>query len=146
VLVVLAALFVVLRLQDRVEPAVVFLAVALAVVIWGSGHGRHREWDFRLQLAGMAGFGALALAGLSVDPDLARYLVAAGWFAHGVWDWAHLAKDRVVSRSFAEWCRALDVMIATALIVVPLLRPAARGRRPVTSARPSSRSPPCWPG
>jgi hypothetical protein len=71
--------------------------------------------------SGRGDLGQRPRAGLSVEPDLARYLVAAGWFAHGVWDWAHLAKDRVVSRSFAEWCRALDVMIATALIVVPLL-------------------------
>ncbi|HEY4421883.1 MAG TPA: hypothetical protein VGN22_20335 [Pseudonocardia sp.] len=121
VLAVLTALLVALRLLDRVEPFVVLLAVALAVAMWGSSHGRHRERDFRLQLAGMAGFGALALAGLAVDPDLARYLVAAGWLAHGVWDWVHLAKDRVVSRSFAEWCGALDVMIGAGLIIVPLL-------------------------
>ena len=121
VLAVLTALLVALRLQDWVEPFVVFLAVALAVVSWGRGHGRHRERDFRLQLAGMAGFAALALAGLAVDPDLARYLVAAGWLAHGVWDWVHLAKDRIVSRSFAEWCGALDVMVGAGLIVVPLL-------------------------
>jgi hypothetical protein len=69
----------------------------------------------------MAGFGALALAGLAVDPDLARYLVAAGWLAHGVWDWVHLAKDRVVARSFAEWCGALDMMTGAGLIIVPLL-------------------------
>jgi hypothetical protein len=121
VLAVLTALLVGLRLQDWVEPFVVLLAVALAVVIWGSGHGRHRERDFRLQLAGMAAFGALALAGLAFDPDPARYLVAAGWLAHGVWDWVHLAKDRVVARSFAEWCGALDVMVGAGLIIVPLL-------------------------
>ena len=117
----LTALLVALRLLDWVEPFVVLLAVALAVVIWGSSHGRHRERDFRLQLAGMAVFGSLALAGLAIDPDLARYVVAAGWLAHGVWDWVHLAKDRVVSRSFAEWCGALDMMIGAGLIIVPLL-------------------------
>lgn len=121
VLAVLTALLVALRLLDRVEPFVILLAAALAVVIWGGGHGRHRERDFRLQLAGTAGFAALALAGLAVDPDFARYLVAAGWLAHGVWDWVHLAKDRVVSRSFAEWCGAFDVMIGAGLIIVPLL-------------------------
>jgi hypothetical protein len=121
VLAVLTALLVALRLLDRVEPFVVLLAVALAVVMWGSSHGRHRERDFRLQLAGMAGFGALAIAGLAVDPDLARYVVAVGWLAHGVWDWVHLAKDRVVSRSFAEWCGTLDVMIGAGLIIVPLV-------------------------
>jgi hypothetical protein len=43
----------------------------------------------------MLGFGALALAGLVVDPDLGRYLVAAGWFLHGVWDFVHFKLDRV---------------------------------------------------
>jgi hypothetical protein len=110
-----------LRLQDRVEPAVVLLALALGAATWGVGHGRHREREFRIQVAGMAGFAALAVAGLAVDPDLARYLVAAGWIGHGVWDYVHLALDRVVARSFAEWCGVVDVLIGTSLIVVPLL-------------------------
>jgi hypothetical protein len=120
VLFVAVAIFVALRLQDVVDPVVVLLAVALAAAIWGTGHGRHRERDFRVQLAGMAGFAAIALTGLAVDPDLGRYLVAAGWFAHGVWDWVHLAKDRVVSRSYAEWCGALDVTVAAGLVVTTL--------------------------
>ena len=115
------ALFIALRLQDWVEPSVVLLAVALTAAIWGTSHGHHRERDFRLQLVGMAGFGALAVAGLVVDPDLGRYLVAAGWLGHAVWDWVHLAKDRVVSRSYAEWCGAFDLMIAAGLVVGPLL-------------------------
>lgn len=118
---VLVGLFVLLRLQDRVEPAVVVLAAALAATIWGVGHGRHREPDFRLQLAGMVGFAAVAVAGLAVHPELGRYLVAAGMLAHGVWDLAHLAADRTVSRSYAEWCGALDVTVAVGLVLVPLL-------------------------
>jgi hypothetical protein len=31
-------------------------------------------------MAGMVGFTAMALAAVSVDPDLDRYIVAAGWF------------------------------------------------------------------
>lgn len=121
VLGVLMAMFVGLRMQDLVDPMVVVLAVALAAAIWGAAHGRHRECDVRVQLAGMVGFAALAFAGLAVDPDLGRYLVAAGWLAHGIWDWVHLAKDRVVSRSYAEWCAALDVAVAVGLVVAPLL-------------------------
>jgi hypothetical protein len=34
---------------------------------------------FRLQALGMIGFGALALVGLAVDPDLGRYLVARSY-------------------------------------------------------------------
>jgi hypothetical protein len=63
----------------------------------------------------MVGFGALALVGLILDPDLGRYLVAAGWFLHGVWDFVHLRADKVVARSYAEWCGVLDVLIAAEL-------------------------------
>ncbi len=121
VLLVLVAIFIALRLQERVESSVVFLAVALGAAVWGAGRGRHRERDFQVQIAGMVGFGALALAGLAVDADLGRYLVAAGWLAHSAWDFVHLALDRVVSRSYAEWCGVFDVLIGTSLIVVPLL-------------------------
>jgi hypothetical protein len=121
VLAVLGVLFVLLRMQDVVEPAIVILAAALGATIWGAGHGRHREPDFRVQLAGMAGFAVLAVAGLVVHPDLGRYLVAAGMLAHGIWDFVHMAKERTVSRSYAEWCGALDVTVAVGLVVVPLL-------------------------
>ncbi|GAA5116546.1 hypothetical protein [Pseudonocardia adelaidensis] len=121
VLGVLGGLFVLLRVQDLVEPAVVILAAALGATVWGAGHGLHREPDFRLQLAGMAGFAALAVVGLAVHPDLGRYLVAAGMLAHGIWDFVHMAKERTVSRSYAEWCGVLDVTVAAGLVVVPLL-------------------------
>jgi hypothetical protein len=74
---------------------------------------------FAIQAMGMVGFGALALTGLAVDPDLGRSLVAAGWFFHGVWDFVHLKLDKVVSRSFAEWCGLFDILIAAMLIFQP---------------------------
>jgi hypothetical protein len=47
--------------------------------------------------------------------------MVAGWFAHGVWDFARLRADRVVPRSFAEWSGAVDVLIAVRLVLVPLV-------------------------
>ncbi|MHA6618093.1 hypothetical protein [Pseudonocardia sp. DLS-67] len=120
-LAVLGGGFVLLRMQDAVEPAVVILAAALGATVWGASHGRHREHDFRVQLAGLAGFAAVAAAGLAIHPDVGRYLVAAGMLAHGIWDFVHMAKERTVSRSYAEWCGALDVTVAVGLVVVPLL-------------------------
>ena len=64
----------------------------------------------------MIGFGALVLAALVVEPDLGRYLVAAGWFLHGLWDFVHLRRNAVVSRSYAEWCGVVDVLIAAQLV------------------------------
>ena len=109
--------FIALRALDVVAPAAVFSAVALVVLVWGAVDGRLRRPDpFRVQALGMVGFGALALAGLAVDPDLGRYLVAAGWFLHGVWDFVHLKLDKVVARSYAEWCGVIDVVIAAELV------------------------------
>jgi hypothetical protein len=66
-------------------------------------------------------FGALAVAGLLAAPELGRYLVAAGWFAHGLWDLAHHRADSGVARSGAEWCAVIDIVIAAQLVVLPLV-------------------------
>jgi hypothetical protein len=44
--------------------------------------------------------------------------VAAGWFLHGVWDFVDLRLDKVVARSYAEWCGVLDVLIAAGLLLM----------------------------
>jgi hypothetical protein len=116
VAVVLAAL-VALQALDVVAPAAAFSAVALIVLVWGAVAGRLRRPDpFRVQALGMLGFGALALAGLAVDLDLGRCLVAAAWFLHGIWDFIHFRLDKVVARSYAEWCGVLDVLVAAGLV------------------------------
>jgi hypothetical protein len=38
-----------------------------------------------------------------------------------VWDVARLWADRVVTRSFAEWCGVVDVLIAAELVLVPMV-------------------------
>lgn len=96
-----------------------FAAVGLGVLVWGAVDGQLREPGmFRVEAAGMLGFGALAFVALTVEPDLARYLVAAGWFAHGVWDVVHLRLNRVVVRSYAEWCGLVDILVAAQLVLV----------------------------
>jgi hypothetical protein len=42
--------------------------------------------------------------------------VAAGWFLHGLWDFVHLRRNAVVSRSYAEWCGVVDILIAVRLV------------------------------
>ncbi|WP_049566097.1 hypothetical protein [Nonomuraea sp. SBT364] len=108
-----------LRMLDVVQPATVLTAIALVVLVWAGVDGQlRRDGTFRVQALGMLLFGGLALAGLAVDPELARYLVAAGWFFHGVWDFVHLKLDKVVARSFAEWCGVVDIMIAAQLVLM----------------------------
>ncbi|WP_086799282.1 hypothetical protein [Streptomyces caniscabiei] len=74
---------------------------------------------FGVQALGAVVFGALAVTGLILDADLGRYVIAAGWFCHGVWDFAHLRLRRlrgVVAPTFAEWCAVVDVMVAVELL------------------------------
>ncbi|WP_440098156.1 hypothetical protein [Streptosporangium sp. H16] len=116
-LLVLVVLYLVLRVLDVVAVPVVFAALALAVMVWGVVAGDlRRSGEFRAQALGMIGFGALALAALVVEPDLGRYLVAAGWFLHGLWDFVHLRRKAVVSRSYAEWCGVFDILLAAQLV------------------------------
>jgi hypothetical protein len=110
------ALIIGLRLLDVISPAAVLAALALIVLIWGAVDGQLRRPDpLRVQALGMVGFGVLALGGLIANPDLGRWLVAAGFLLHGVWDFVYFRLDRVVARSHAEWCAVLDVIIAAEL-------------------------------
>jgi len=112
--------FAALRLQDLVDPVAALIAVALALALWGALRGQLRRGALVVEAVGMVGFTVIALAALSVDQDLGRYIVAAGWFGHAAWDLAHLRADKVVSRSFAEWCTVFDVLRAVAILVLPM--------------------------
>ena len=109
-----------LQAQDVLSPSHVLVGVALAVLLWGTVRGApHGRATLGIQAAGTLAFGAFALAGRAVDPELGRHLVAAGWFLHGVWDLAHLLLARlggVVARTFAEWCAVVDVLVAVELV------------------------------
>ena len=120
VAVVIVAAFAALRLQDWVDPVAALLAAALALVLWGAVRGQLQRGALVVEMAGMVGFTAIALAAVSVDPDLGRYLVAAGWIGHAAWDFAHFRADKVVSRSFAEWCTVFDVLRAIGILVLPM--------------------------
>lgn len=117
-LVVLIAGFVALRAIDVVPTSAGVSAVALVVLVWGAidGHLLRDGW-FRAQVFGMIAFGVIAFVGLILDPSVGGYVVAAGWFFHGVWDFVHLKLDRVVVRSYAEWCGVLDVLTAVGLVL-----------------------------
>jgi hypothetical protein len=120
VAVVIVAAFAALRLQEWVDPVVALLAAALALVLWGAVRGQLRRGALVVEMSGMVGFTAIALVAVSVDQDLGRYIVAAGWFGHAAWDVAHLRADKVVSRSFAEWCAVFDFLRAVGILVLPM--------------------------
>lgn len=113
----LVVAIVAIDMLDVVPLSAVIAATALVLLVWGAVAGTpDGRATFGAQAAGMLGFGAIALAGLAVDPDLGRYLVAAGWLLHGVWDAVHLKLDKVVSRSYAEACGVVDVAVAAMLV------------------------------
>lgn len=107
----------VLRVTEVLPAASVMYGLALLVLIWGvvDGHSRGSA-TFRLQALGMLAFGALGLVALVVEPDIARFLIAAGWLFHGVWDFWHLKTGKAVARSYAEACGVVDVLVAAGLI------------------------------
>lgn len=104
---------------DPVVPSPWFLLVLpTAYLIIGAARRRLGERrDLALQLAGFAGWTALALVAVTVDEGPARWLVAAGWLAHAVWDVAHHRAGRVVPRGYAEWCAVLDTVIGITVIL-----------------------------
>lgn len=69
-----------------------------------------------LQIAGLLGYLALVLVAVSVDAEVARYLIGAGWLAHAVWDIAHHRVNKVVPRGYAEWCAVVDAVIGLTII------------------------------
>ncbi|MDF5752713.1 hypothetical protein [Spongiactinospora sp. TRM90649] len=118
VLFVLFGSLLTLRVLDVIEPSAVLAGVALLVLIWGAlDIELLKEGEFGIQALGMILFGAFALAGLIMNPVLGQYAVAAGFFLHGIWDFFYLKHDKVVSRSYAEWCGVFDILIAVQLLI-----------------------------
>lgn len=98
------------------------LLAAVIYLTWGTARGElgHRGL-LSAQTAALLGFGAIALWAVAVDPDAARYVLAAGWLAHAVWDVVHHRLGRVVPRWYAETCLVADLTVATALLTVGLV-------------------------
>jgi hypothetical protein len=57
------------------------------------------------------------LVALYVDPDLGGYLVAFALIGRAGWDAHHYLRDRVVARSYAEWCAVVDLLVGAAILL-----------------------------
>jgi hypothetical protein len=102
-----------------INPSVILLLAAAFFLVVGAVRGRSRESaDIALQAAGVLGFGAMSLAALSVTPELGVYLVAFALLGHAAWDAFHYVRDRVVARSYAEFCGFLDLLLGVAILVL----------------------------
>ena len=117
-----ASLALVAPLPDRAQVWVSAWSLLLAAVIymtWGTARGDLASRRLlTAQTAAVLGFGAAAIATVSVDPAAARYVLAAGWVAHATWDVVHHRIAKVVPRWYAETCLVADLTLATALLAV----------------------------
>lgn len=103
---------------DPMVPHALAMLVLPAAYL-GFGVARKAFRDRRmlvLQLAGLVGYVALIALALSVEPNVARYLIAAGWLAHAAWDLGHFVANKVVPRAWSEWCGVVDLVIGVTII------------------------------
>ncbi|MEU2548771.1 hypothetical protein ABZ618_25590 [Streptomyces roseolus] len=119
----LALVLAVATFADGVPPAS-FLAALLVVMplcYLAFGAVRGELGDRRaltVQTAGLVLFCAWAAVALLVDGRAALYVVAAGWFAHALWDLAHHRTGRIVPRAWSEWCGVVDASGALAIVLL----------------------------
>jgi hypothetical protein len=103
----------------QVVPSMGFLVAALVFLALGVARGQWREpGGLPLQTVGMLAFGSIVLVALYVEPVLGGVLVAIGLIGHAAWDVYHYLRDRVVARSYAEFCAVLDLLVGAAVLFV----------------------------
>lgn len=76
----------------------------------------NRPGILAVQLGGLAGYAALAVAATMADERTALYLIAAGWLLHAVWDVVHHRLGKVVPRGYAEYCAIFDAGIGLTIL------------------------------
>lgn len=118
----LALAFVVLNFwggETELEPfAWPLLALPGLYVLIGVLRGELRTpGALAVQLAALFFYAVLVLLAFAAGGDTARYLVAAGWLGHAVWDYVHHRTGKVVPRAYAEWCMVVDPLIAAGIIL-----------------------------
>jgi hypothetical protein len=107
----------------QIVPSVGFLVAALVFLVVGVARGQWRKpGGLPLQTAGMLAFGSILLVALYVNPDLGGYLVAFALLGHGAWDAVHYVRNRVVARSYAEFCAVLDLVVGVAILFALFMR------------------------
>ena len=100
-----------------VDTSVVLLSAAPVFLILGVVRGQLRKpGGLPLQTVGMLAFGSIVLVALYVNPDLGGNLVAFALIGHAGWDAYHLLRNRVVPRSYAEFCLFVDLLLGAAIL------------------------------
>ena len=73
-----------------------------------------------LHVAVFAGLFAVAYVALQIDISVSRYLLAAAFIGHAIWDAYHFRARRIVPRWYAEACGVYDVILAVIILFLPL--------------------------
>jgi hypothetical protein len=104
--------------SSGIDLSVVLLVVAAPVfLVLGVARGQLRKpGGLPLQTVGMLAFGSIVLVALYVDPDLGGKLVAFALIGHAGWDAYHFLRNRVVPRSYAEFCIFVDLLLGAAIL------------------------------
>jgi hypothetical protein len=104
--------------NSGIDPSVVLLLAAAPVfLVLGVARGLwRRPGGLPLQTVGMLAFGSTVLVALYVDPDLGGKLVGIAIVGHAGWDAYHLLRNRVVPRSYAEFCAVVDLLLGAAIL------------------------------
>jgi hypothetical protein len=101
----------------EIDPLVVLLVAATAFLVLGVARGLwRRPGGLPLQTVGMLAFGSTVLMALYVDQDLGGTLVAFALIGHAAWDAYHFVRNRIVPRSYAEFCIFVDLLLGAAIL------------------------------
>jgi hypothetical protein len=99
----------------------VFTAITVGLGVAGLALGRLRRPDLRtLQVVIAAVLLGLSITAIGIAGDAGRLLVALALVGHASVDLVLWRANRVVSRTFAEWCGVLDLSLGALLIAVTL--------------------------
>ena len=102
-----------------VEATWVLLGLAALLAVYGLLRRATRPFGaLPLQTTAMVVVGAMAGVAVVVNEDVGAYLVGAGLLAHAAWDLYHHRARKVVTRSLAEFCFVLDLLLAVAIVTV----------------------------
>ncbi len=96
---------------------------AVALVLLAAGlTGRTRRPATVRQTVAAVGFGVPAVSAvLLLAPRAGLVIAGLALASHAVWDLVHLRNGRVVPRSLAEFCMALDVPLGLGFVLLAVL-------------------------
>ncbi len=111
-----ASVAVILARLAGLDPTATLLVMGAGFAMLGFLRGDDIDRrELGAQTLAFAGFSAIALTAMMVNPVAALYLAALG---HAAWDVVYFVRNKVVPRSLAEACFMLDLGLGIALLLI----------------------------